>query len=243
MEGLLGVELITESGYEAAMLGLSLSHEAIKDKMPRVAERLSARNDSHCKFQRMIMTWWDITAPRYFWQQLDTYRVGVATQSGSTMHNIMKDRFTPDKFTTNVCGAAINMLNNALDKEDFKFIKENLPEGYLQRRVWMASYQVLKHIIIDRTEHRLKEWKYFVEQIKTQVEHPELILPTLSPEKVIEALRIEIEPIIPVSVSLDNSILYLRVDTVTPSENKYLYERISEFENRNIPYIVEVTYL
>lgn len=238
-------KLICESGYEAAMLGLSFSHEAIKDKMPRVAERLSIRGDSHCKFQRMIITWWDITAPRYFWQQLDTYRVGVATQSGSTMHNILKERFTPEKFTTNVCGATIGMLNEALDKEDFKYIKENLPEGYLQRRMWMASYQVLKHIIIDRADHRLQEWKYFVEQIKTQVEHIEVILPmgTLYPNKVVEALRIGIEPIVAANISIDNSVLYLRVNTVTPSENKYLYERITEFEVMYIPYTVEVTYL
>jgi len=169
------VKKLLESGLEPSLLGLSLSHESPVENMLCVAQRLADKHDSHCKFQRMIITWWDIIAPRYFWQQLDTYRIGVATQSGSTMHNIMKRQLSSDDFTIRTCAQSITLIEEARKEKDFQFIKENLPEGYLQRRIWMTNYQVLKRIIIDRRNHKLADWSVFIERIISQVDNPELL--------------------------------------------------------------------
>ena len=78
------VRILEEHGHDSALLGLSLSYDQTPERMPAVAERLRFRGDGHNKFLESILVWLDVTAPRYFWQQFDTYRVGVTKQRQST---------------------------------------------------------------------------------------------------------------------------------------------------------------
>ena len=82
----MNVTVLNEAGYQEALLGLSLSYEQSLDKMPAVAERLAQRDNGHNKFLESIVVWLDVIAPRYWWQEFDTYRIGVSKQSSSTMH-------------------------------------------------------------------------------------------------------------------------------------------------------------
>jgi hypothetical protein len=41
----------------------------------------------------------DITAPLYWWKEMDTYKVGTVANSCSTMHTIAKHEFTVDNFS------------------------------------------------------------------------------------------------------------------------------------------------
>lgn len=48
--------------------------------------RLAAGGPVHAKYRRMIIVWCDITAPTYWWAELDTYKVGTVRNSCSFMH-------------------------------------------------------------------------------------------------------------------------------------------------------------
>ena len=54
--------------------------------------------------------------------------------------------------------------------------EDALPEGYLQTRVDMFSYQTLRRIVAQRHNHRLPEWHQFIDWIKTLPLAEELIL-------------------------------------------------------------------
>lgn len=62
-------------------------------------KRLRNAGTDHRKFMRMIAVYADITAPRYWWAQFDTYKVGTVANSCSTMHRIHAKEFTLDDFS------------------------------------------------------------------------------------------------------------------------------------------------
>lgn len=53
----------------------------------------------HAKYRRMINVYLDITAPLYWWKEFDTYKVGTAANSCSTMHKIHAKEFTMGDFS------------------------------------------------------------------------------------------------------------------------------------------------
>lgn len=61
--------------------------------------RLCNAGTDHRKFMRMIVVYLDITAPLYWWKELDTYKVGTVANSCSTMHKIADKEFTLDDFS------------------------------------------------------------------------------------------------------------------------------------------------
>lgn len=62
-------------------------------------KKLSKAGNDHAKFLRTINVTCDITAPLYWWKQFDQYKVGVTTNSTSTMHKIHAKEFTRDDFS------------------------------------------------------------------------------------------------------------------------------------------------
>jgi len=167
------VEILRECGYEEALLGLSLSYNREVSEMSQVAEELYCRDDSESKFLRFIVVWLDITAPRFWWCQMDTYCVGKVQQSESTMHTIMKRVITANDFSKNIPIQTLNRLNVLIKDGLFEQVKAELPEGFLQRRIVATNYQVLRRIIKQRKKHRLPEWQEFITAILDQIEHRE----------------------------------------------------------------------
>jgi hypothetical protein len=169
------VRILNECGYDEAMLGLSLSYNKRREDMPRVAERLSVKDGGHNKFLESIAVWLDIKAPRYWWQEFDTYRVGMTKQSESTMHTILRRRLTADDFEGKLPSEVLAMLNHLIESKDFDGIKRLLPESFLQRRVVCTNYRTLRNMILQRESHRLQEWQTFISGVLAQVERPELL--------------------------------------------------------------------
>lgn len=62
------IQILEESGYNHALLGLSLSYNQPVEKMPGVANRLANKDMAHNKFLESIIVWLDITAMRGWWQ-------------------------------------------------------------------------------------------------------------------------------------------------------------------------------
>ena len=141
-----------------------------------LASTLANAGDDHGKFLRMINVSIDITAPLYWWKEMDTYKVGTVADSCSTMHKIAAKEFTVDDFShehltersMQTLRGMINLLNVYRDefnvsgrKDDWWQMIQLLPSSYNQRRTWQANYQVLRHIYKARHQHKLTEWLAF----------------------------------------------------------------------------------
>ena len=120
----------------------------------------------HRKFLRQIMIWTDIEAPRYVWQELDTYKVATVRNSYSTMHKLGSRDLTKQDFEDEqVLPDTLKTLNSLRIKynmtRDYVFVrkmKSLLPEGFLQKATYTMSYETALHMFISRKDHRLSEW-------------------------------------------------------------------------------------
>ena len=65
-----------------------------------LAQRLIRAGNEHRKFMRQIFVTVDITAPLYWWKEMDTYKIGTTTNSTSTMHKLASTPITLDCFET-----------------------------------------------------------------------------------------------------------------------------------------------
>lgn len=111
----------------------------------KLIQTLVNNGDEHAKVLRGVVVWCEINAPRYWWQEMDRYSVGACClASNSTMHQQGK-----------------GLVEDALIE-----MKENLPEGTMQKRVWMFSYQTLRRIYFQRRNHRLPQWRKFCDWIE-----------------------------------------------------------------------------
>ena len=159
-----------------------------------LAMRLCAGGSEHRKFLRQIQVCVDITAPLYWWKEFDTYKVGTAANSTSTMHKLASTPITLDCFETDdynkdlvmeTCfgdidihldsktNSFIEFLESLRQKyketKDVRYWKELvrwLPNGWLQTRTVTMNYENLRSICAQRANHKLTEWHQFVDWVK-----------------------------------------------------------------------------
>lgn len=162
-----------------------------------LATRLSKLGGSHSKFRRMIHVQCDICAPLFWWKQYDTYKIGTVANSTSTMHSIMKKKFTGDDFSKNNVMSmefglqllsTIETLNTIREKylkeEDlrtkkmyFDDVTHLLPDCYNQLRTVDLNYEVIARMVNDRLYHKLDEWQEFCRKMLANLPYArELIL-------------------------------------------------------------------
>ncbi len=79
-----------EAGYQSAMIGLAKSKKQPVENMPALAVKLAPKGLGHNKFLEAMVVWLDVRAPRYWWQEADTYRISTK-QSESTMHTLVRE--------------------------------------------------------------------------------------------------------------------------------------------------------
>ncbi len=154
-----------------------------------LAKRLcQAGSPEHAKFLRQIEVWVNITAPRFWWTEFDTYKIGTVANSQSTMHTLMRDGvkeedlyfyFGEDEEANSVMRSYINAINELIElyktleageikEQYFEKIKAMLPEGFIQTRMVSLNYQVLRTMYNQRKGHRLSGWNTdFVNWINT----------------------------------------------------------------------------
>ena len=181
------VSILSEAGYTEAALGFSLSYNTTIERAKFLLPKYAFKQGGENKFLESMLLWVDVTAPRFWWQEADTYRVGVTKQSESTMHTICKHTLTQDDFEYIIAHEVLDKLNELVynysrattpEEKVYTFgnIKNHLPEGFLQRRVWMMSYKTLQNIFYQRRHHRLPQWQHFLDNILAQIKHPEFII-------------------------------------------------------------------
>lgn len=146
-------------------------------------KRLAKAGTDHRKFMRMIVVYVDVTAPLYWWKEADTYKVGTARNSCSTMHKITGKEFTLEDFShehllesgfNNCLLYVIQCLNTwrekYLETNDKRFwwqIIQLLPSSYNQKATLMLNYEVLANMYHSRKNHKLDEWVEFCKWIES----------------------------------------------------------------------------
>lgn len=170
-----------------------------------LAQRMIKAGTSDRKFLRQIFVSVDITAPLYWWKEMDTYKIGTTANSTSTMHKLASTPITMDCFETDDFNKDIMMYqkesydpdiymiefwdmfidgleylrkkyNETKDKRYWKELIRLLPESWLQTRTWTANYEILRNIYSQRKLHRLTEWHSFCDWVRTLPYAEELIL-------------------------------------------------------------------
>lgn len=175
--------VLSEYGFQQAMMGLSLSYnvtskieaEKLVLHMARIAEGLAHKGGGHNKFLESITVYVDMCAPRYFWQQFDTYRVGVSKQSQSTMHTITNRKLTQGDFEFSIPQSYLDHLNNLITCGKIEQLKNDLPEGFLQTRIVCTNYKALQNIFKQRENHKLREWRMFCAELLRGIKYPQFI--------------------------------------------------------------------
>lgn len=204
------VNIIEEAGYNTALYGFSLSYKdraipreewwcleecdndcdncnlyARMKQTERTATANAGRGMGHDKWLRQVSLWLDVEAPRYWWSEMDTYKVGTVAQSESTMHTILKRDLVGNDFQNSVSQDYLDEINSVRLNKNIVEIKGDLKESYLQRRVVSLNYAVLRCIVDQRSNHKLPEWKQFIDSIYSQCSHPELL-----PKRVVERVAL-----------------------------------------------------
>lgn len=184
--------IIREAGQLEALYGMGLSFGVtadqeldyliagspspdVVDKMNKVSVKLAPLGGGHNKFLRQLMVWVYIDAPLYWWKQMDQYKVGTTTSSESTMHTLMKRSLRQSDFQRPIDGMTLEKLNVYIACGDQDALINELPCGFLQGRIWTGSYENVKNIVEQRTNHKLKEWDFLIRSFRVQLKYPELI--------------------------------------------------------------------
>lgn len=199
------IEKTSVRGWEEAIRGLRNSFDSwdksdsdfstdpptIGNADLTLMKKLASSGDSHSKFLRYITVTFDITAPRYWWAEADTYKVGTVRNSCSTMHTITKYPFKRESFSYEYIDPkylkalddlifSLNSLREeylSLEKETdttsaerkkeiWYTIIQLLPASFNQKATILLNYQVLRHIYRDRVAHKLVEWQDFCRWIE-----------------------------------------------------------------------------
>lgn len=154
----------------------------------KLAQILIKAGNEHRKFMRQIFVSVDITAPLYWWKEMDQYRINVTTNSTSTMHRLTSSPITLDCFETDdydrdlsladspeddnelnhisafeedVITVLENLRQKYLETKDKRYWKELvrfLPESWLQKRTITMNYENVRNMYFQRKNHKLTEW-------------------------------------------------------------------------------------
>ena len=149
--------------------------------------------EPNSKFLRMIHVQVAITAPLYFFKELDTYKVGTVANSTSTMHKLATTPITKDCFEMSdffeeadifdygdyslkelwdnniilLCEVLRKKYVETKNKKYWKELIRLLPESWLQTRMIDCNFATLRNIYAWRRGHKLTEWHKFCDWICT----------------------------------------------------------------------------
>lgn len=161
----------------------------------KLAKALWKGGTEHRKWMRQVIVWVEIIAPRYFWSEWDTYKIGTSANSESTMHTLLKENFNEENFEwlffngdwdleaefrnyLELLKTVRDRASEASGKEKEhlqQVLKAMLPESFLQKRTVCLNYEVLATMYRQRKDHRLPQWREdFTNWIKT-LPHNEFI--------------------------------------------------------------------
>jgi hypothetical protein len=151
--------------------------EIVVPELPEIGQqdlelacKLIKGGTEHRKFLRQITIEFVIEAPRYVWQEIDTYKVATVRNSCSTMHKLgHRPLIAEDFMDGDVLSGTLLELNRLGEayreggKKDFDLVrkmKKYLPEGFIQRAGYLMNYETAMSMFRQRKSHRLPEWRW-----------------------------------------------------------------------------------
>ena len=150
-----------------------------------LAQKLTVNGPEHRKFLRQIMVSVDITAPLFWWKEFDVYKIGIVSNSTSTMHKLATTPISIDCFEIEDYAPFKDIPYTGEKRCDFKYCIDNfismleilrlayldtkdqqywrelirwLPESWLQLRTVTMNYENIRNMVHQRKNHKLKEW-------------------------------------------------------------------------------------
>lgn len=119
----------------------------IGEKDLELMHNLYKAGSSHRKFMRQLFVSMDITAPLYWWKEMDQYRINVTTNSCSTMHRLLSKPFEMEDFSFDkLPGYKINVK---------QFVPE-ISEEMVAKEVWIRYDNEYDVSCYGRVKHNFK---------------------------------------------------------------------------------------
>lgn len=134
---------------------LTSSYSKIDERDMKLMSTLVKRGDEHAKVLRSLVVYAEISAPIWFYRELETYRIG-------------RERLS--------CESTMHIECKGLSGEELEKAKDEIPMGHIQKTVDMFSYQCLRRIYFQRRNHRLPMWHDFCAWIESLPYAKELII-------------------------------------------------------------------
>lgn len=180
--------------YVIKRVGLDAICFKIGENDIKLARALILAGSDHAKFTRQIGVSMDITAPRYWWAEYDTYKVGTVANSESTMHKLIDTPITREHFSFDensedlmywisagyeyltsfdkdidyIINTCERLRKKYLETQDIRYWRaliQLLPSSWNQKRTVSLNYQVLRNMYLNRKNHKLNEWHDFCDMI------------------------------------------------------------------------------
>lgn len=174
-------------GFKSAMRGMrnpmnswhlnDSTDDKIGDNDLKLLQQLTKAGPDHRKALRQMIISCDITAPLYWWKEFDTYKVGVSSNSQSTMHKLCSRPLTIHDFSFEdmndnefIVNVVLDNLNTRIrdykegmkqNKSLWRTIIQLLPSAYNQTRTVTMNYENVMNMYHQRRHHKLSEWQEF----------------------------------------------------------------------------------
>lgn len=111
----------------------------------KLMQTLIKRGTEHSKVVRGLVAYAEISAPRFWWQEMDTYRIGAERLSSeSTMHTLGSRPLTVNDFAVN------DIVRQCLEEKD-------TPRSF-KTELHFDTPQQLKSVIIERYGREYEVW-------------------------------------------------------------------------------------
>lgn len=162
-------------------------HFMLGERDLALARKLIKAGPDHSKFMRQILVSMDITAPLYWWKEMDTYKVATVANSESTMHRLAKTPITKECFSfdndikepdewfdisSNLVRDCERLRQHYLETQDKRYWRaliQILPSSWNQTRHWTGNYATLQKLVASRENHKLTEWHKFIATCNEQL--------------------------------------------------------------------------
>ena len=161
-------ESLVASGYP--MLTKVIPRDSNESDVARAIKLANTPAGSgHSNFLCGIRVSFDLTIPRYMWQEVQRYHWFDIVSSQSTMHKITKmDLLDSNNYTSETLDVSMETIDSLQltyefnpTEENFRALKSAIPEGLLLTARISTSYAQLKTMFSQRSHHRLQEWQQF----------------------------------------------------------------------------------
>lgn len=168
---------VDDSGDMSVSYIPATSEFRVGEKDFDLMKRLVRAGNDHAKWTRQVLVSINITGPLYWWKEMDQYRIGVTTNSESTMHRLAKTPITVncfsfdniddifplalDRFEDHIqdCELLRKQYLDTQDKRYWRALIQMLPSSWNQMRHWTGNYANLLNMGVSRQNHKLSEWR------------------------------------------------------------------------------------